>query len=420
MFGEYARAQLAALDPDAAARIHRRAAVWLRSRGLSVEAIAHAAAAGDHQLVAEVLVEFHRPLIRNGAGRTFLRWARSLPDDCIIEHPEITAAGAIAAVLVGGTTTDQRRFLRLAREAQARHAEPYVENWVLVARALTVDDGVDQALRDGRRAVELAQSGSGEVITGALAAYARTLLLSGELDDASTMALRALEHPEIEHRVPTQVHAHATLALIDVEHGRLTSARAHADAARAAARRIGTSRTWLGANAAAALGLVLAAEGDLAEAEHELATAEHLFRDEVPNLHQSWVLVLLGDLRVRRGRLDDAEGALVAARKALAALPDGGRIPALAEAAEHNLESARARARAGDLVERPSEAELAVLQLLASDLTTREIGGALFLSENTIRSHKRALYRKLGVHARTDAIARATALGLLRQPQSHG
>ena len=96
LFGEYARAQLAALDPEAAPRIHRRAAASLRSHDLPVEAIAHAAAAGDHQLVAEILVDFHASLIRNGAGRTFLRWARSLPDDCIVEHPEIAAVNALA------------------------------------------------------------------------------------------------------------------------------------------------------------------------------------------------------------------------------------------------------------------------------------------------------------------------------------
>ena len=67
------------------------------------------------------------------------------------------------------------------------------------------------------------------------------------------------------------------------------------------------------------------------------------------------------------------------------------------------------------MLEPPSEAELAVLRLLATDLSIREIGERLFLSPNTIRSHRRALYHKLGVHSRADAIARATALGLLER-----
>jgi LuxR family maltose regulon positive regulatory protein len=62
--------------------------------------------------------------------------------------------------------------------------------------------------------------------------------------------------------------------------------------------------------------------------------------------------------------------------------------------------------------------ELAVLRLLTTDLFTREIAERLFLSQNTIRSHTRALYRTLGVNTRPDAIARATTLGLLKQTQS--
>ena len=57
---------------------------------------------------------------------------------------------------------------------------------------------------------------------------------------------------------------------------------------------------------------------------------------------------------------------------------------------------------------------------LATDRSTRQIGEQLFLSPHTIRSHMRALYRKLGVNTRADAVARATALGLLEQTESSG
>ena len=70
------------------------------------------------------------------------------------------------------------------------------------------------------------------------------------------------------------------------------------------------------------------------------------------------------------------------------------------------------------MLEPPSEAELAVLRLLSTDLSTREIAERLFVSPNTVRSHRRALYHKLDVHTRADAVARATALGLLEHSQS--
>ena len=277
-----------------------------------------------------------------------------------------------------------------------------------------------QAVLDGRRAVALAESDANEILPAALTSYARALFFAGELDEASAVAVRTLEHPAIERAVPSLVVARSTLALVAIERGRLASARDHAEKAKAAVGRIGTSRSWLGANASAALGALLAAEGNLVEAEHELASAERFFRDEVATLHHTWLLVLLARVRLRRGRLAEAEATLRSAKEALGELSDSGPVPALAEEVEQELAAASGRASRGQLLEPPSEAELAVLRLLASDLTNRQIGERLFLSPNTIRSHKRALYHKLGVHSRTDAIARATALGLLGQAQSSG
>ncbi len=423
LFAEYAKAELASLDPGAPARIHRRAAEWLRSRGSPVQAVQHAAAAGEHELVAQLLVEYHLPLIRSGAGQTLLRWVRTLPDDRIVEHPELAVAAATAAMLVGGSTLEQRRLLQLAdraREGRPERADSYVETAALLVRAVTIDGGVEQAVLDGRRAVALAEADADEILTAALTAYARALFFAGELDEASAVAMRTLEHPAIERTVPSLVVARSTLALVATERGQLDLARGNAEKAKAAVGRIGTTRSWLGANASAALGAVHAAEGSLVEAEHELASAERFFADEVATLHHSWLLVLLARVRLRRGRLDEAEATLRSAREALGQLIDSGPVPVFTEEVGRELEAARGRASSGEMLEPPSEAELAVLRLLAGDLSNREIGERLFLSPNTIRSHKRALYHKLGVHSRTEAIARATALGLLEQTQSPG
>jgi LuxR family maltose regulon positive regulatory protein len=60
-----------------------------------------------------------------------------------------------------------------------------------------------------------------------------------------------------------------------------------------------------------------------------------------------------------------------------------------------------------------SERELGVLRLLASDLTQREIGNELFLSLNTVKSHTRSIFRKLGVSGRAAAVARGRELELI-------
>ena len=58
-----------------------------------------------------------------------------------------------------------------------------------------------------------------------------------------------------------------------------------------------------------------------------------------------------------------------------------------------------------------SEREIAVLRLLATDLSQREIGSQLYVSFNTVKSHTRTLFRKLGVTSRADAVARGRELG---------
>jgi LuxR family maltose regulon positive regulatory protein len=64
------------------------------------------------------------------------------------------------------------------------------------------------------------------------------------------------------------------------------------------------------------------------------------------------------------------------------------------------------------LVDPLSDRELTVLRYLASRLTCTEIARELYLSANTVRSHVKAIYRKLGVNSRADAVGRGRALGV--------
>ena len=54
-----------------------------------------------------------------------------------------------------------------------------------------------------------------------------------------------------------------------------------------------------------------------------------------------------------------------------------------------------------------------VLRLLATSLTQREIGEALYVSFNTVKTHVKSVFRKLDVGSRRDAVARARELRLL-------
>jgi LuxR family transcriptional regulator, maltose regulon positive regulatory protein len=59
------------------------------------------------------------------------------------------------------------------------------------------------------------------------------------------------------------------------------------------------------------------------------------------------------------------------------------------------------------------ERELTVLKYLATRLTTREIAAELYVSMNTLRTHTKSIYRKLGVESRAAAVDVARKAGIL-------
>jgi LuxR family transcriptional regulator, maltose regulon positive regulatory protein len=97
---------------------------------------------------------------------------------------------------------------------------------------------------------------------------------------------------------------------------------------------------------------------------------------------------------------DDPQGAADAHRPVL----DGGRAGC---------------ARARGLDDQLTDTETRVLRYLPTHLTAPEIAAELWLSVNTVNTHTRHLYAKLGVHSRQEAVQRARAVGLLA-PSARG
>ena len=67
-----------------------------------------------------------------------------------------------------------------------------------------------------------------------------------------------------------------------------------------------------------------------------------------------------------------------------------------------------------------SDSEIRVLRYLPTNLTAPEIARELYVSRNTVKTHTRSLFTKLGTHTRAEAVARARALGLLAPSSLRG
>jgi len=61
-----------------------------------------------------------------------------------------------------------------------------------------------------------------------------------------------------------------------------------------------------------------------------------------------------------------------------------------------------------------SAREIDVLKLMAQGKSNKEIGSALFISEGTVKSHVKAIFAKMNVISRTEAVATATRRGLIQ------
>ena len=172
-----------------------------------------------------------------------------------------------------------------------------------------------------------------------------------------------------------------------------------------------------------------AAAGDVAAAERALATSPPSMRTLRERVDGTVLCTLLTATHDRATALHLLEDAL------LTAAPVGLRRPFLVEASElHALLTDRIEAGSGvaafavDLLRRMSgertrppaapaaaltDREQVVLRYLASTLSNSEIAAELYLSVNTVKSHQRMIYRKLGAEGRRDAVRRAKELRVL-------
>jgi LuxR family maltose regulon positive regulatory protein len=420
LFRQLLRIELAATSPQAVPELHRRAAGWFRANGLLEEALAHAAAVDETEL-AKLLTAEHLALLRSGKFDVFMDSLDQLPDEQLERSPVLAAAGAIAGGVIAQPAAKWRRLARIAEENRHSLPDPerhYVEVVVALARAVLLDEDLESALGHATRAVAVARGHVDELAVIALASLAYANYLRGDVTAAREAAEEAAAQPAASRQPHGQVHAHALLALLACDAGHPHAAEAEARRTVMRSRELGLSGILSAGMAHHALGQALLELGQAHDAERELERAETLRRALEPRLDHVHSLLVLAQARIARGRLALAASELEVAREQLDAFTDVGRLAALAEEVEAQLHEARAGSE--KTVEPPSPAELAVLRLLSTDLSQREIGDELFLSMNTVKTHTRNLYGKLGVSSREAAVRQANAVGLIGDGGSPG
>jgi LuxR family maltose regulon positive regulatory protein len=151
------------------------------------------------------------------------------------------------------------------------------------------------------------------------------------------------------------------------------------------------------------------------DAEEAIAAAQRgveLARRWPERVVCAYALASGGDVLCHHGHPDGA-GLIAEARRMVDQCADpgiAGRYLARVEA-RHQLQTPQPERQ--ELIVDLTDRELAVLRYLPSQLSQREIAGELYVSLNTVKTHCKAIYRKLGASGRKAAVQVARDAGLL-------
>lgn len=414
LFAQMLRGYLVRTEPDIVSALHGRASAWYRRSGSVGEAIDHALAAGDNTAAISLMASHWYAYVDSGQVATVRGWMRMLGDAAIAAEPVAAHCAAWAAAL-SGDRESVRRWIPVM--AAARHEEPLpdgirsLKSSVALLRCVYGFDGLRVMHESAETAVMLENDPTSPWYALARAALGFSLYLSGDAAAAEGALEQAVSS---DSAIPT-VHmlSLSILSLATVELGRLPRALALAHAARAVMTGTNLSRTPQGSLAYTAAGAVYAAQGRLREARTELEHAVNS-RRRVPGISQWETIVATTMLARVLLDLGDGPGAAALvdeARLLLTSSPDGAEVQlARLDLVERRL--ARG-SRATSLAQPLTERELVVLHQLQGPHSLREIGWELHLSANTIKTHVQAIYRKLGVSTRRDAVEQGRRAGLL-------
>jgi LuxR family maltose regulon positive regulatory protein len=416
LFAQALRHELARTEPGMLPALHERASGWHRQWGSADEAISHAHAAGDVAGVVDLIAGNWYAYVDSGQEATVRGWLSSLGDSLVSAHPLAAHCAAWVAAL-SGDRRSLRRWLPIVEAAEQEDVLPdgirSLQSSAALLQGTFGFEGIGPMREAAARAVTLETDPASPWHALARSSYAATLYWCGELETAAAQAQAASSGRGSIALI--RMVGFTILSLIAAEQGNLDEAEQQAWTAREIVTTADSDLEGAPQSSLAftAVGAVSAARGQRTDALAEFERALRIRRKH-PGI-SSWftleLLLRMAPVLLDAGDRPRAVELLSEARLLLTSSPDGAEVQlARLDQVERRL--------AGEppevLVSEPLTArEATVLRLLRGSLSLREIGLELHLSTNTIKTHTGAIYRKLGVSRRQEAVARGRAIGIL-------
>jgi LuxR family maltose regulon positive regulatory protein len=415
LFREFLLGELRRAEPDVIAMLHQRAADWHETNRSPAQALEHLLHTTDWDRSVRLTATLAPATVHAGQLPTLRRWLRTIGDANIERYPPLAVMAGWAGAL-SGDTAQAERWAAFADAASSDgvplDGSSSFESARATLRAAMCARGPEQMLADASFAA--AREPAWSPFRGnALWALGEAHLLAGHLDQGRPLLAEASTAAAATGNADTVVLCESQLSWLAMDRSDWQDAADRLEHALALIdeHRMHDYVTCLQAFAGAArLSLhhndLTQAHRQLTRAMRALPTATHALPFTAVRLRLQLAKTYLsladrGQARQLLREIDD----ILRQRPALGALTDevGEFRRALAS-------NATTRAFGGSPL---SPAELRLLPYLQTHLTAERIAERLFVSNWTVKTQIKSIYRKLGVSSRNEAVQHATAVGLL-------
>jgi LuxR family maltose regulon positive regulatory protein len=394
-------------DPTRDVRVlHERASDWFADHGFVEEAVGHALAAESVARASSLMQAHWIRWIDAGRTATVNGWLRTVRTAPGPPEPATLITSAWMA-LVMGNEPDFRELIsaleRMPDIGMLPDGTRSIGSAVALLTGLTGYDGPDQLLRSGQLAARLEDDPTSPWYASAQFILGHAHYVLGDLE-AAIDALRRAAYSASALPMFRQLSL-AALSLTTHEQGRSDVSRRAALDAMAEVESAGLVAIPQASLSFTALGVSEASVGNLTTAVAVLEEGLLLRRkiadlNPWPTIHH---LLAMGSVLTSVGDLERSEHLLEETARLMSRFPD--QMTAM----RSRLAEARAvlrRHRSPDALTEPlTPRELDVLRLLQSTSSLSSLATELFLSPNTVKTHVKAVYRKLGATSRTEAVA---------------
>jgi LuxR family maltose regulon positive regulatory protein len=411
LFGGLLRHELARTSPGRPELLHRRAAQWYSEHGDATEAIGHALASGDDALSSRLVAAHWLRTFNTGQLETVRMWLDALPPRLVATDASLSAARVLLAL-------DTGRLEEVIAALDAAEASSPANTRLMFLRALHMYKTGDV----GGAAARLREISPNA--DDAFTATVHRLVLGmasmwlGDADRAWELLAEAARRAEDDDNRLAYLCAEGYQALLAVNRGDLALADSIADDAESAVGQTLSDTHFVAMFAALARARLELKQADWPGAWHAATTAVKRGRSGAGRVELA--AALLTAAAAGRVYLDAAThqaadvhpAALMGeARGILRRCADPGPLVTTWLAEEQRAQAARTRQQG--LFEPLTDRELTILRMLPAPGSLRDLAADLFVAPSTLKTHLRAIYRKLGAESREDAVIRAREGGLI-------